>query len=292
MLETEPAIATVIDPFLQAYANQTMEMLDGQIAGAKIPLARLSSPDLYYVLTGNDLDLHLNDPQQPAILCLGGNPTRMEALAPVLSLYIDRINRVCNQPGQHPFAVVCDEFATVRAASVLTTMATGRSNNIIPILAVQDLSQLRTLYSRDEAEWIMNVSANVLCGQVGGETARRISERFPKILREKASISVNGSDTSVSRHQEWETVVTPATVANLSAGEFLGILSDDPTQEMQLKAFQSRLVREKKDDGIRRELPIVREVDDGVLRVAYEQVRVDIEGIVVAVERGVMGGVD
>ena len=146
-----------------------MEMLDGQLASAKIPLGRLASPDLYYVLTGDDLDLDVNNPVSPKILCLGGEPSRQDALGPVFSLYIDRLNKLVNQPERLPCALICDEFATVRAASILTTIATARSNNIIPVLSVQDLSQLRTQYSREEADLILNITGNLVCGQVGAK---------------------------------------------------------------------------------------------------------------------------
>src|SRR5258708_39312369 len=139
-----------------------MEMLGSQVSSGKIPLGRLASPDLYYILTGNDLSLEINDPAAPKILCLGGDPTRQEALAPILSLYIDRLNKLCNRPGRYPCAVICDEFATVRAESVRTTIATARSNDIIPILAVQDLSQLRVQYTRDEADLFLNIPGNLL----------------------------------------------------------------------------------------------------------------------------------
>ena len=289
VLCTEPETEGLIDPFLQAYTNGTTEMLDGQVAGAKIPLARLASPDIYYILTGHDVDLHINDPKRPAILCLGGNPQRTEALTPVLSLYIDRLNRICNQPDQHPCAIVCDEFATVRAPALLTTIATGRSNHIIPIIAVQDMSQLRTLYSRDEADWILGVSGSVLCGQVGGETARSVSERFPKILREKQSLSVNSGDTSVTRHMEWEETVTPATVAGLSSGEFVGVTADDPVYIMRMKIFQATLIREKRDDIAGKDLPVVRAVSEKDLQEAYSRVKLDIKGIVEEIRREMMG---
>ncbi len=190
LLEREPEISALIDPFIEAWKNKTFEMLDGQIASARIPLSRLASPDLYYVLTGNDFSLALNDPAAPKIFCLGADPARQEALAPVLSLYIDRLNRLCNQPGRYPLALIGDEFGTVRAYSMTTTIATGRSNNIVSILAVQDLSQLRTQYSNAEADLFLNITGNLFCGQVGGETARWISERFPRIRREKPGISV------------------------------------------------------------------------------------------------------
>ncbi|HXB35825.1 MAG TPA: YWFCY domain-containing protein, partial [Puia sp.] len=231
VLSTEPEIRTLIQPFVDAFKNKSMEMLDGQMASAKISLARLASPEVYYILTGNDLSLDLNCADKPKILCLGGDPTRREALSPVLSLYIDQVSRLCNTPDRLPFALICDEFATVRATNVLTLFATARSNNVIPILAVQDLSQLRTQYTREEADAVLNISGNFICGQTAGETAKWVSERFPKVLKDRSSVSTNSSDTSVSVTPQWEEAITPATLAMLSSGEFVGVTADDPGVE-------------------------------------------------------------
>lgn len=163
---------------------------------------------------------------------------------------------------------------------MLTTLATGRSHDIVTILAVQDITQLRTLYSRDEADWILGVTGNVLCGQVGGETARSISQKFPRILRDKKSMSVNSNDTSISNHLEWEDTVTPATISGLSSGEFVGVLADDPPTGMIQKTFQARITRDKKDDAPGQIPPIVRPVSDKDLKAAYDQVGLDIAGMV------------
>src|SRR6185312_6099833 len=278
LLAQEPDVADMIQSFLQAYLNQSTEMLDGQMAGARIPLARLSSPDIYYVLSGNDVMLDINNPVAPKVFCLGGDPIRTEALAPVLSLFIDRLSRICNRPGQHPCAIVCDEFATVRASGMQGVMATGRSNNIIPVLALQDMAQLRTHYSKDEADAIMNICGNVFCGQAGGETARWVSEKFPKIMKERVSVSDGNGEPSTSRHMQWEPVMTPATVAGLSSGECVGVVADDPDVELGVKAFHARLIRKGGDRG--RELPLVREVTEEDVQREYERVRGEVQRMV------------
>lgn len=277
LLQAEPAVSALVDPFVKAYASATKEMLEGQIAGAKLPLARLSSPDLYYILTGNDFSLQINDPAAPKVFCLGGDPTRAEALAPILSLYIDRLTRICNRPGQHPCALICDEFATVRAYNMVSTVATARANDIIPILAIQDISQLRTLYSRNEADEIVNVSGNLFCGQTAGETARWVSERFPKVQRERSSISTNGSDTTLSKHLEWEAAVTPATVGMLSSGEFVGMLADEPLLRLKYKGFHAEIMREAADEVAGMAVPVVRVVSRATVDAIYTKVRLDIE---------------
>jgi hypothetical protein len=288
VLETNKSIGTIIKPYLETFIHGTKDQLDGQVSGMRIALSRLSSPDLYYILTGNDLDLHINKPQAPKILCLGGNSNRMEAITPLLSLFIDRINRLCNQPGQYPCAMVCDEFATVRATNMLTTLATGRSNDIVPILSVQDIAQLRTLYTQAEADTVLNVATNLMCGQLTGDGAKRVSERMPQIWRERASLSINSNDTSVSRHPEWENVVTPATVAHLSSGEFVGVVSDDPEQETELKAFHARIVRSAKDNVKGTELPVVHAEGRVDMMQVFEQVKGDIQRMVEEIKRGIV----
>ncbi|MDO6433054.1 YWFCY domain-containing protein [Flavitalea sp. BT771] len=279
ILSLEPEVRTLISPFVGAFQDGIMDMLDSQVSSAKIPLARLASPDLYYILTGNDCSLDINDPAAPKVLCLGGDPPRQEALAPVLSLYIDQLNKLVNQSGKYPCALICDEFATVRAFSMNATMATARSNNIVPILAIQDINQLRTQYSREEADMILNIAGNVICGQVGGETALRISERFPKILRDHKTISTNSNDTSFSHSQQWIETITPARVATLSSGEFVGVVADDPDKPLELKAFHAKLIREatsSKNDP----LPLVRDISVEEILQLFQGVKSDIEVLI------------
>lgn len=279
ILNAQPGIQTLINSFIQLYINGTFEVLDSQMASVKIPLGRLSSEDIYYVLTGNDVTLDLNNPSLPKVFCLGGDPARHEALAPMLSLYIDRINSLVNRPGRLPCALVVDEFATVRAASVLKTVSVGRSHNIFSLLVVQDVSQLRTNYSRAEADTVMNMTGNVICGQVGGETARWMSERFPGKIEHKTTVSVNSADTSISRSEQSTPSVSPATIANLSCGQFVGVLADDPDNEMALKAFHSKIV---KMPGIElnEELPIVREVTAAMVEENFLQIKREVRELV------------
>lgn len=278
LLNTEGDIQSLINPFIVAYRNKTFEMLDSQITSAKVPLARLASPNVYYILTGNDLSLDINDPAAPKVVCLGGDPSRQEALGPVLSLYIDRVNALCNRPGRAPLGIFCDEFATVRAYSMATAMATGRSNDIVPLIAVQDLNQLRIRYSREEAEVFMAISGNLFCGQIGGETADWVTKRFPMIQKERASVSANDNGGSVTTSQHWEPTMTAATIAGLSSGEFVGMVADDPGNEIELKAFHARLKREQADGvGVRAVLPVLRKKADEAATEAFARVKKDIQ---------------
>ena len=269
ILNAEPLTRGFIIPFKEAYMNKTMEMLDGQISTARIPLGRLDSKDIYYVLSGDDVDLRINDPENPAILCLGSDSRRHEALSPVISLYIDRLNKQVNHAHGYPLALVLDEFATVRATSVLDTIATGRSNDISTILAIQDLSQLKQRYSHDEAEQILNTTGNLICGQIVGETANLVSQRFHANFNLKTTISVNSSDISTSKTEQMVDAVAPSSLANLSSGEFIGMIADDPDKKIKLKGFHASFTKKTRPKTDQPSLPVVHEVTDMILDANY-----------------------
>ena len=84
ILQSEKEIELLIIPFVNAYKNEAMEQLEGQIASAKVAMARLSSPQLYYVLTGNDFTLDINDPKNPKLVCMGNNPQKIQIYGAVL----------------------------------------------------------------------------------------------------------------------------------------------------------------------------------------------------------------
>jgi hypothetical protein len=282
VLNTEPEISALVSPFIDAYRDDVMETLVGQIASAKIPLARLSSPQLYYMLTGNDFTLDINDPQRPKIICLGNDPIRSEALSPVISLFCDRLNKVINQKNRMKCAIVYDEFPTIRAKSVQTVIQVGRSNDIMPIIVIQDYSQLKQTYTREEAEALFNMAGNILCGQVNGETARLVSDRFPRIRQPRTSLSVNSQDVSVSESRQLDPSVPASTISNLSSGEFVGIVADDPSEPIALKALHGRIIQG--DDaagqgGTLVSLPEVRTVDEAIITANHQQILKDVRDI-------------
>lgn len=279
ILNAEVSIQTLINTFIQLYIDKTFEVLDSQMASTKIPLGRLSSEDIYYVLTGNDVTLDINNPSHPKLFCLGGDPARQEALGPFLSLYIDRINTLVNRPGRLRCGLVVDEFGAVRAGSLLNTMAVGRDNDIISFLVVQDINQLRIKYSRAETDTVMNMTGNLICGQIGGETAEWVSKRFLAKTDHKTTISVNSADISISKTEQSNPSISPATIANLSSGEFVGILADDPYNEMELKAFHAKIVK-RPGVELKEELPIVREVTPAMVRENFLGIKKEIRELV------------
>nr|WP_317169462.1 type IV secretory system conjugative DNA transfer family protein [Mucilaginibacter humi] len=284
VLLQEPEIEVLINPFVSARENEAYEQLEGQVASAKISLARLSSPQLYYVLSGNDFTLDINNPEEPKIVCLANNPQKSQVYGAVLSLYINRINKLVNRKNQQKCSMIFDEFPTIYFNGIDNLIATARSNKVAVTLAVQDYSQLKKDYGRDQAEVIMNIVGNIVCGQVTGDTAKQLSERFGKINQEKESVSINSQDTSVSKSTQLDYAIPASKISGLSSGEFVGMVADDPDNKIELKTFHNAIQNDH--DALRREeesyrpIPAIRNVDPEEVYQCYQQIKQDIKNIV------------
>jgi hypothetical protein len=284
LLRTEKEIEVLINPFVTAYLSDVMEQLEGQIAAAKVAMARLSSPQLYYVLSGNDFNLDINNPDDPKIVCMGNNPQKIQIYGAVLSLYVTRLVKQVNKKGKQKSSLIFDEFPTIYLNNMDSLIATARSNKVSTCLGIQDFSQLRKDYGREQADVIMNITGNIISGQVTGDTAKQLSERFGKIMQDRESLSINSSDTSVSRSKQLEAAIPPSKISGLSSGEFVGIVADDPDCKIDLKAFHSEIINDhgalKKEQDNYRDIEVIRKLDSNTVQRNYLQIKQDVQDII------------
>src|SRR5260221_2131160 len=284
ILKTEKEIEALINPFVSAYVNDVMEQLEGQIAAAKVAMARLSSPQLYYVLSGNDFTLDINNPKEPKIVCMGNNPQKIQVYGAVLSLYISRLIKMVNKKGNVKSSLIFDEFPTIYLNNMDSLIATARSNKVATTLGVQDFSQLKKDYGKDQADVIMNITGNIISGQVTGETAKQLSERFGKIMQDRTSMSINRTDTSISKSKQLDSAIPPSKISSLSSGDFVGMVADDPDCKIELKTFHSSIVNDhealKKEQQGYKPVPVVRQVSNSMIQKNYVQIKQEVEDLV------------
>ncbi|RNL51772.1 conjugal transfer protein MobC [Pedobacter jejuensis] len=281
VLQQEEEIKVLINPFVSAFQNKAKEQLEGQIASAKIGLARLSSPQLYYVLSGNDFTLDVNNPLQPKIVCVGNNPQKLQVYGAVLSLYISRMIKLVNRKDQLKSSLVFDEFPTIYFNNIDSLIATARSNKVATTLAVQDFSQLKKDYGGEQADVITGIVGNIISGQVTGDTAKKLSETFGKIMQDRQSMSINSSDTSTTKSTQLDHAIPASKIASLSSGEFVGIVADNPEEKIKLKVFHSEIQNDHaaikaEEDGYK-PIPVVANVSDEDVKENYKRIKQDIE---------------
>lgn len=283
LLQSENEIRVLVATFIKAYLNDVMEQLEGQIASAKIALARLASPQLYYVLSGNDFTLDINDPEFPKVVCMGNNPQKIQIYGAVLSLYVNRLLKIINKKNKLKSMLIFDEIPTL-TTDIIPIIATGRSNKISTCMGIQDASQLRKDYGKENADVIMNIVGTVISGQVTGDSAKILSERIGRIMQDRESLSINSGDTSISKSKQLEAAVPASKIASLSSGEFVGTVADTPQQKIELKAFHCELKNDfsaiEAEEKPYKRIPIIRQVDQAMVMRNYHQIQEDVKNIV------------
>lgn len=266
ILTSYPELENYLSPFMDAWQGGAMEQLAGQIASAKIPLSRMISPQLYWVMSASEFTLDINNPEEPKILCVGNNPDRQNIYGAALGLYNSRIVKLINKKGQLKSSVIIDELPTIYFKGLDNLIATARSNKVAVCLGFQDFSQLVRDYGDKEAKVVINTVGNIFSGQVVGETAKTLSERFGKVLQKRQSISINRQDVSTSINTQMDSLIPPSKISGLTQGMFVGSVSDNFTERIEQKIFHAEIVvdtdKVKREESHYQPIPIVNDFKD------------------------------
>ncbi|GGC37021.1 conjugal transfer protein TraG [Parapedobacter defluvii] len=242
ILTSYPELENYLSAFMDAWQGGAQDQLQGQIASAKIPLSRMISPQLYWVMTGDDFSLDINNPQEPKVLCVGNNPDRQNIYSSALGLYNSRIVKLINKKERLKSSVIIDELPTIYFRGLDNLIATARSNKVAVCLGFQDYSQLIRDYGDKESKVIQNTVGNIFSGQVVGETAKNLSERFGKVLQKRQSITINRNDKSTSISTQLDSLIPASKISTLTQGMFVGSVSDNFDERIEQKIFHAEIV--------------------------------------------------
>lgn len=242
ILTSYPELENYLSPFMDAWESNAQDQLQGQLASAKIPLSRMISPALYWVMTGDDFSLDINNPEEPKILVVGNNPDRQNIYSCALGLYNSRIVKLINKKHQLKCSVIIDELPTIYFRGLDNLIATARSNKVAVCLGFQDFSQLRRDYGDKESKVIENTVGNIFSGQVVSETAKTLSDRFGKVLQKRQSMTINRNDKSTSISTQMDSLIPPSKISNLTQGMFVGAVSDNFDERIEQKIFHAEIV--------------------------------------------------
>ena len=292
ILTSYPELENYLSPFMDAWQGGAMEQLAGQIASAKIPLSRMISQQLYWVMSASEFTLDINNPEEPKILCVGNNPDRQNIYGAALGLYNSRIVKLINKKGQLKSSVIIDELPTIYFKGLDNLIATARSNKVAVCLGFQDFSQLVRDYGDKEAKVVINTVGNIFSGQVVGETAKTLSERFGKVLQKRQSISINRQDVSTSINTQMDSLIPPSKISGLTQGMFVGSVSDNFTERIEQKIFHAEIVvdtdKVKREESHYQPIPIINDFKDTngndcmkqAIQDNYNQIKEDVKQIV------------
>jgi hypothetical protein len=254
VLAREKDVVNIINPFINAHKRGASEQLEGQLGSLKIAISKIISKEIYWICSGNDFSLDINNPEYPKVVCLANNPLRIEMYGAVLSLYITRMLKVMNRKNQHKSSLIFDELPTIYFRGLDTLIATARSNRISTLLGIQTIDQLIRDYGKEQANAILTNIGNIFAGQSVGDTAKFIQSRMGKILQERQSININRNMQSTSFSTQMDYLVPEGKIATLPQGYMVGQVTDNFGEQLGQKNFNclvhidmQRLEREEKE---------------------------------------------
>ena len=292
ILTSYPELENYLSPFMDAWLGGAQDQLQGQIASAKIPLSRMISPQLYWVMSGDEFTLDINNPDDPKVLVVGNNPDRQNIYGAALGLYNSRIVKLVNKKGQLKSSIIIDELPTIYFKGLDNLIATARSNKVATLLGFQDFSQLKRDYGDKEAAVVMNTVGNIFSGQVVGETAKTLSERFGKVLQKRQSMTINRNDTSTSISTQMDSLIPQSKISTLTQGMFVGAVADNFDERIDQKIFHAEIVvdsaKVKAETANYRKIPLITDFtdEDGIDRMKevvqenYERIKAETSQIV------------
>ena len=135
------------------------------------------------------------------------------------------------------------------------------------LLGFQDFSKLVRDYGDKEAKVVMNTVGNIFSGQVVGETAKTLSERFGKVLQKRQSISINRQDVSTSINTQMDALIPPSKISSLTQGMFVGSVADTFDERIEQKIFHCEIVvdaeKVKREEKDYKPIPVITDFTDG-----------------------------
>ena len=244
MLVSDPDVKTKISSFADAFEAGANDQLQGMIASTRIPLGKFTSRNLYWVMTGDDFNLAINDPEHPKVLCVGNNPDREMIYGTCIALYTSRMFKQINHPGRLKSAVLLDEMPTIFLPGVDKVLNTCRSNGVVFMIGGQDISQFVRDYGKKESDVLISTPGTVFVGQVSGETAKTMSNAYGKLDRVRESESIGRSNDSVSISMQEKEILPARKIETLSTGTFFGRVADTHSDKIERKIFCAEIQRD------------------------------------------------
>jgi type IV secretory pathway TraG/TraD family ATPase VirD4 len=239
VLKSDIKALSIASSVQEAVEKDAGEQVAGVIATLKSQTQKLDNENFFWVLSGNDVDLNLNDPESPQLLCLVNDQQKEETITPVISLIVTVARKLMNTKHRQKSIFLLDEAPTLFLPNFDTLPATGRSNKICACVMCQDISQMDSMYEKVGREKILGSLGNTFYGNCSSyPTQEYISKSFGKVDKiienqtqgRNKSTGSHGQSDSLSYNVQERELIKPSDVGAFEIGEFCGkIIGKDNT---------------------------------------------------------------
>ena len=260
-LSSDRETAGMIASLKEAHEMKAEKQIAGVVGTLKNAIAQLNLPEIFYLLSEEDVDLDLNNINDPKFLAIGNDSSLSSTYAPVISLIISVCVNVMNQPKKHKSAIILDEGPTLFIPNFEQIPATARSNKVATIFGLQDFSQLIDRYGNDKAQVFLSNLGNQFYGRtINQKSASMINNLFGKHdvkykSKSKSSgmsgevlagMDKNSRNKSSSESYQQRDKLSISEITNMSTGKFSGLIAEGNIDEFINVQFKAKKTTSKK----------------------------------------------
>ena len=232
LLFSNRELVSLLSPFMTAYKAKAFDQLEGQVGTLKIFISRLATKETFWVFSGDDFNLKISDKKEPSILVLANDPNTQNINSACYSVVLNRLTRLINSKGNLPSSLIIDELPTLFVHKIENLIATARSNKVAVVMGLQELPQFQQQYGKNAAATIQAVVGNVISGSVRNkETLDWLERLFGKSKQLGESVTVDRDKTSSQLSEKLEVLIPAGKIASLNAGEVVGMIAADASNE-------------------------------------------------------------
>lgn len=231
ILMQDDKISSLMAPFQSAYKNRANDQLEGMVGTLRVNMARLVSPEAYWVFTGDDFDLKISDPANPSYLVIANDPEKEQVIGSLNALVLNRLITRVNSKGNIPVSIIVDELPTLYFHKIDRLIGTARSNKVAVTLGFQELPQLESDYGKVGMQKIITTCGNIFMGAARNKETLEWAQNdvFGKAKQTSTSITINDSKVSTSISEKMDYLVPAAKIADMATGWLAGQAARDFT---------------------------------------------------------------
>lgn len=231
VLMSDEEILPLLAPFKTALQNKAMDQLEGMVGTLRVYASRLATKEAYWVFSGDDFDLKVSDPENPAYLLIANDPEMESITGSLNALILNRlITRVNSGEGKNiPVSIIVDELPTLYFHKIDRLIGTARSNKVAVALGFQELPQLEADYGKVGMQKVITVCGNVLCASARSkETLEWLqNDIFGKVKQIKEGVSITQEKTTVSYNENMDHLIPASKIADMPTGFLCGQIARD-----------------------------------------------------------------
>lgn len=216
-LKTDPRVMSQASAFLMGI--QSTRQTAAVLASLASLLRKVVNLEAFYILSGNEINLNVNDHEIDIVLSVLNEPKNASALTPLLAAILQTTTSQMMQRNRKQSFVLLDEAPTVKLLNMAKIPATMRSFGVSTVYAIQDISQGYVQYGRDDFREITSNLGTQILGKSNDPDTAKFNEQYFELVKEK-QVSKNlkgGSDLFGSTNSR---TISQREVSKVRAYEF------------------------------------------------------------------------